>query len=276
MTSYQYASKLEGDLTDLQADVDHGLPRPPPIPSSLGSSGSLTPGPLALDTDSQRTVIQTHEFPPLTSKSPSPSVPLIPREKIEPFQSLPLSEDALRPLPKSGKDPLVKRKRASKWIQLRLWFNTYRKFWTFVVTLNVLGGHHDIGGAFPLRSSISRGHGSWELAYSYPDEKRSIWPVPLSVRQHPIRKSEHPSGPFQLILTSDLVDTALVASRVHFRASAPGWHSLGLRNVWVYVANTQRPGRFPKAQTKSQRCFGSRRGNKCCRYHQHYQRLSLG
>ena len=41
-------------------------------------------------------------------------------------------------LPKSDKPKPAKRK-VSRWIRWQLWFNTYRKFFTFVMTLNLTG-----------------------------------------------------------------------------------------------------------------------------------------
>jgi hypothetical protein len=154
MASYQYASKLEGDLTDLQADADRAL-QPPRRLATQPSNATLSPSVVGFDTDSQRTV-QAHEFPPMSNisaKAPPPVAPAAEKEvALQPFQSLPLSEDALRPLGKGTKAGESAYHRANKWIRFRIWYSTYRKFWTFVVTLNVVGVIFTLLGRFPYAS----------------------------------------------------------------------------------------------------------------------------
>ncbi|THH07540.1 hypothetical protein EW145_g3316 [Phellinidium pouzarii] len=43
------------------------------------------------------------------------------------------------PAAKKPTPPKPKWKRASRWVRFKLWYNTYRKFFTFVVTLNAVG-----------------------------------------------------------------------------------------------------------------------------------------
>ncbi|KAF9526634.1 hypothetical protein CPB83DRAFT_769970 [Crepidotus variabilis] len=64
-----------------------------------------------------------------TAVIPAPVV-----QKIEPQPSPSLAAALAKPPPKK----LVVR-RASRWIRFQLWFNTYRKFFTFVISLNITG-----------------------------------------------------------------------------------------------------------------------------------------
>lgn len=45
--------------------------------------------------------------------------------------------------------PKPAKKKVSKWVLWRLWFNTYRKFFTFVMTLNLIGVVLAATGHFP-------------------------------------------------------------------------------------------------------------------------------
>lgn len=45
--------------------------------------------------------------------------------------------------------PKPAKKKASKWVRWRIWFNTYRKFFTFVMTLNLTGVVLAATGHFP-------------------------------------------------------------------------------------------------------------------------------
>jgi hypothetical protein len=75
----------------------------------------------------------------------SPLSPI--HEGITPFSSVPilsLSWPAGREPPKavsdsSAKKPTKPREEISRWIFFQLWFNTYRKFFTFVTLLNLVG-----------------------------------------------------------------------------------------------------------------------------------------
>jgi hypothetical protein len=50
---------------------------------------------------------------------------------------------------KADKPAPAKKKQASRWIRLQLWFNTYRKFFTIVMVLNLVGIVLAASGHFP-------------------------------------------------------------------------------------------------------------------------------
>jgi hypothetical protein len=49
----------------------------------------------------------------------------------------------------AAKKPARPKQKASRWIRFRLWFNTYRKFFTFVTLLNLVGIIMTALGRFP-------------------------------------------------------------------------------------------------------------------------------
>src|ERR1700761_1508358 len=110
------------------------------------------------------------------SRPSTPSAPLFPNRKATPSpppgakiaQDLArdncaakpgacgISAEALIPLPRPSKDaPAPPKQEASWWIRANLWYNTYRKFFTFVVSLNLvmivlaLSGHFHYARNYP-------------------------------------------------------------------------------------------------------------------------------
>lgn len=97
---------------------------------------------------------------PRSCRSPGPLSPI--HEGITPFSSVPVlslkwpgGQAADRTLSKPGKPPTVSQKperpkpKISRWVLFDLWFNTYKKFFTFVVLLNVAGVVMASLGRFP-------------------------------------------------------------------------------------------------------------------------------
>ena len=85
-------------------------------------------------------------FTDLTPRPPPPAVTVDPEKKGTATLSTPAAPLAVA-LPKSDK-PKPKKK-VSRWIRWQLWFNTYRKFFTFVLTFNVIGLALAITGHWP-------------------------------------------------------------------------------------------------------------------------------
>lgn len=69
--------------------------------------------------------------------TPSPSHPVLPFPY--PTPSADSSKPVVTETEKTTPPPPPKKKKASKIILLALWFNTYRQFFTFIVTLNLIG-----------------------------------------------------------------------------------------------------------------------------------------
>lgn len=85
----------------------------------------------------------------LSSKTPiyidchqSPSSPI--HEGISPSTD----PNATLPCPRA-KQPAKPKRKISRWIRFRIWFNTYRKFFTFVTSLNLTGIIMAALGRFP-------------------------------------------------------------------------------------------------------------------------------
>jgi hypothetical protein len=93
------------------------------------------------------------ETPTRNETFPSPISPI--HEGITPFSSVPvlaLSQPAALNATVAGlesKKPSRPKQKISRWILLQLWFNTYRKFFTFVTLLNLTGIIMTSLGRFP-------------------------------------------------------------------------------------------------------------------------------
>ena len=83
----------------------------------------------------------------LTVLPPMPPQPALTRVSEKASLSTPAPPHAVV-LPNSDK-PKPPKKKVSRWIRWQLWFNTYRKFFTFVLTFNVIGILLAITGHWP-------------------------------------------------------------------------------------------------------------------------------
>ncbi|KAK0622538.1 hypothetical protein B0T14DRAFT_580826 [Immersiella caudata] len=101
--------------------------------------------------DTEKGLYDAHdpEKPPLENPRPLPLAHIDTKPQVlekSPFQPL---DTTLKPPPApTSRIPKAKPK-ASKWVLFKLWFNTYRKFFTFVVSLNVTGIVLAALGRFP-------------------------------------------------------------------------------------------------------------------------------
>lgn len=100
-----------------------------------GSTQSLTALPLPVHLDSKTSIYIDCQ------QSPKSLI----HEDISPFSST--SKDT-EPSPKV-KEPARPKRKISIWIRFRIWFNTYRKFFTFVTLLNLTGIIMAALGRFP-------------------------------------------------------------------------------------------------------------------------------
>ncbi|KAF8520833.1 hypothetical protein JB92DRAFT_2893781 [Gautieria morchelliformis] len=107
-------------------------------------------------------------------------------------------------LPKSDK-PKPAKKKVSRWILWQLWFNTYRKFFTFVVTLNVTG-------------IVLAATGHWPYARKY------TGPIVLGNLQFAILMRNELFGRFLYLFVNTL-----------FAKWAPLWFRLGCTSVLQHL-----------------------------------------
>ncbi|KAK4447143.1 hypothetical protein QBC34DRAFT_468466 [Podospora aff. communis PSN243] len=121
------------------SDPNH--PRPLPL-AHIDSSDSLKPQILEIETSANGIYSPVHEG--LTPFNSVPELSLSWPDKKSPFQPLDrhLAPQQTSRIPKA-------KKKVSKWVLFKLWFNTYRKFFTFVVSLNVVGIVLAALGRFP-------------------------------------------------------------------------------------------------------------------------------
>ncbi|KAJ3575058.1 hypothetical protein NP233_g1351 [Leucocoprinus birnbaumii] len=115
-------------------DAERGIPEqePFPIPVTLPSQRS----------DSSSSGSETNLSEPLPNSLPHPAEP---SEKLEIPPLADKKEETLSKIvttvavvaPAKKKPP--PRRRVNRWIAFKLWFNTYRKFFTLVMTLNLVG-----------------------------------------------------------------------------------------------------------------------------------------
>jgi hypothetical protein len=80
-------------------------------------------------------------LPDLGSRPSTPSAPLFPERKGSPVHAdyCPVSAEAMVPLPRPPKDAPPPPKRKVHWfITFRLWYNTYRKFFTVAIIVNAV------------------------------------------------------------------------------------------------------------------------------------------
>ncbi|TFK74013.1 hypothetical protein BDN72DRAFT_854377 [Pluteus cervinus] len=117
----------------------------PPIPIDDAEKGTHHDGPIAIHLpmgrsqsfmSSSTTTPCTEGVNPLAECKPETTVlaPLPPAHIRPGEATAPESAIVKRAPPKSSKAP----NRASRWIRFQLWFNTYRKFFTFVMTMNLI------------------------------------------------------------------------------------------------------------------------------------------
>ena len=133
MSAPRQPSRIE-DVENGTFDMLLTLSPPPPSPSS-----SLRMPPSAVTSRTVSVVdMDSQKYPQSTSET-------LVNEK--PFN--PLSAEALVPLPKVTKaEAPTKKRRVNKCIQFKLWFNTYRKFFTFIIILNAIGLGMTLSGHF--------------------------------------------------------------------------------------------------------------------------------
>lgn len=83
--------------------------------------------------------------------TPQSSVPVLSLSWPKGWQALDAPDAKSLPLDSSGqvKKPAQPKRKISRWILLQLWFNTYRKFFTFVTLLNLTGIVLAALGRFP-------------------------------------------------------------------------------------------------------------------------------
>jgi hypothetical protein len=162
----------------------------------------------------------------------------------------PVSDDALIPIPRVPKgQPAPPKHRAPALMRFFLWYNTYRKFYTFVVCLNfacwvtTLTGHW----SYPLRYPGAMVLGNLLAAVLVRNEVfgRFLYAIVNNCFAKVCLSVESWKSGGSYILT---VATAPISFGVHFGSTAPWWNSLRMCHIWISLAHYQRCRRFPEPQ----------------------------
>ncbi|KAL5529069.1 hypothetical protein ACEPAG_5043 [Sanghuangporus baumii] len=124
------------------------------------SSKTLMEGSAPAYSDAEKGLIDVHEQRPgalVPAFAPqTPSHPVDEKKALTTVSVFPAPKEKKEPIPTPAPAPArpaAKKKKVSKWILFKIWFNTYRKFFTFVVTLNAIGIGFAASGKwqYPLR-----------------------------------------------------------------------------------------------------------------------------
>ncbi|KAF9255902.1 hypothetical protein L218DRAFT_1081618 [Marasmius fiardii PR-910] len=93
--------------------------------------------PSPADIDNAEKGVHSPQPPPLTLAALSVSI--LPTTKPEHASDAKAQTSVIAIPPSKPKNPAPPKRKASRWLRFSLWFNTYRKFFTVVVSLNIVG-----------------------------------------------------------------------------------------------------------------------------------------
>lgn len=185
-------------------------------------------------------------------------------------------------------------RKVARWIRFQLWFNTYRcvqinmrerplsltiifsKFFTFVLTLNLIGMVLAADGRWMYPRYYSAGCvlGNLCVAILMRNELfgRILY---LTVNTLFAKVSFHTLHAPSTVLIPSTVDSSSFSSRLHFCTSASRRYTFWMRNIGIPLVNISHGYCFRQCKEQPSLCIGHGHRNTCRRLFHHYRGSSM-
>lgn len=132
--------------------------------------------------------------------------------------------------------PAAEPKKISRWIIVQLWFNTYRKFFTFVTTLNALGITMASLGRFPYAENHLGALVLGNLLCAILMRNELFLRFLYTIAIYGLRGvCYHRSIALWLLMMHLLVGSSTRKASSNFGVAACWWYSFGMCTFWICV-----------------------------------------